>query len=168
MRFNLDARPVELSHGLVTEEEIKSARPVFLPAGSVGATVDEESAAGAIVYDHPIRRWNGTIEGLRFHVSEGRITRWEASSGSSAFKEYLDSEEMDGDRFAFVGFGLNPELSLGYTQDDKVLGAVELNFGESVSRGGKNRGSRNFWGAISSANVTVDGQRIMKAGKLLV
>ena len=168
LRFNLDERPVEMSHGLVTDEETKNGRVVFLPSGAVGTTVDEESAEGVISYDHPIRRWNGTTEGLKIRVKDGKVTEYAASRGADAFKEYLDSNGPDSNRFAFVGFGLNPMLKLGYTQDDKVLGSIELNLGENESRGGKNRGGRDFWGTVSNANVTVGNRTVAKSGKLVI
>ena len=168
LRFKLDERPVEVSHGLVTDEETKNGRVVFLPSGDVGTTVDEESAEGVVSYDGPIRRWNGTIEGLKIRVKDGRVTEYAASRGVDAFEEYLDSNGPDANRFAFIGFGLNPMLKRGYTQDDKVLGSVELNFGENESRGGKNRGGRNFWGTVSNANVTVDNRTVAKNGRLVI
>ncbi|MDV3294132.1 MAG: aminopeptidase [Nitrososphaerales archaeon] len=168
LRFDLDKRPVERSDGLVTEEDARKGRVVFLPAGATGTTVDEESAEGTIVYDNPIRMSNGTIEELTFQVRDGRVTKSAASRGLSVFKEYLSGEQGDGDRFAFFGFGLNPRLRLGCTQDDKVLGAVELNFGENQTRGGNNEGSRNFWGTVNGATVSVEGREIMRRGKLLV
>jgi len=168
LRFNLDRRPVEVSDGLVTDEEAKHGRVVFLPAGAAGVTVDEESAQGRIIYDNPIRTWRGTIEKLTLQVEDGRIISYTASEGLSAFKGDLGNEEGDGDRFAFIGFGLNPLLKLGYTQDDKVLGAMELNFGENESRGGKNKGGGNFWGAVSEATVAIGGRAVMREGKLLV
>lgn len=168
LRFGLANRPVEVSDGLVTDEETRKAQAVFLPAGAAGTTVDEESAEGKVVYDNPIHTRSGTIKKLTLHVKAGRITRYAASSGLNTFKEYLGNEENDEDRFAFFGFGLNPLLTLGYTQDDKVLGAIELNFGENESRGGRNRGERNFWGAVSNATVTVYNRTMMRRGKLLV
>lgn len=168
LSFRLDERGVEVSQGKVSNNQRRSGRPIFLPAGAVGTTVDEKSANGVIVYDKPIRARSGTIENLRLLVEDGRVREFSASRNAEAFREYLGESGGDSDRFAFVGFGLNPRLRPGYTQDDKVLGLIELNFGENVSRGGKNRGSGNFWGAVSKASVTAGGRTIMKAGRLLV
>jgi leucyl aminopeptidase (aminopeptidase T) len=168
LRFKLDERPVEVSHGLVTDEEAENGRVVFLPSGAVGTTVDEESAEGVISYDQPILSWKGRIEGLKIRVKGGRVTEYAASRGVGIFEEYLDSNGPDANRFAFFGLGLNPMLKRGYTQDDKVLGSTELNFGENESRGGKNRGGRNFWGTVSDADVTVGVRTIAKSGKLVI
>jgi leucyl aminopeptidase (aminopeptidase T) len=167
LRFGLDNRPIESSNGVVTDAEIEVSRPVFLPAGAVGTTVDEQSADGIVVYDHPIRRWNGTIRGLKLWVKRGRITDYTTSTGLASFKEYLENNGEFADRFAFIGFGLNSKLQLGYTQDDKVLGSIELNFGENESRGGTNIGGGNFWGVATGADVLIDGLAVMKSGRLL-
>jgi len=168
LRFSLDDRPIEASNGIVTEEDTQKGRPVFLPAGSMGTTVDEESAEGTIYYDLPIRTWKGIIQGLRLQVKGGKVISHKAMGKAEAFEDFLDANTGDAGRFAFVGFGLNPVLKPGYTQDDKVLGLIELNFGENQSRGGKNRGAGDFWGAVSNADVSVGGQPVMKMGKLLV
>ncbi len=167
LRFSLDDRPIETSDGIVSEEDTQKGRPVFLPAGGVGTTVDEESAEGTIYYDRPIRTWKGIIQGLRLQVKDGKVMSHRAMGKADAFGEFLDANAGDEGRFAFVGLGLNPSLKPGYTQDDKVLGSIELNFGENQSRGGKNRGAGSFWGAVSNADVSVGGQPVMKMGKLL-
>jgi leucyl aminopeptidase (aminopeptidase T) len=167
LRFSLDDRPIETSDGIVSEEDTQKGRPVFLPAGGVGTTVDEESAEGTIYFDQPIRTWKGIIRGLRLQVKNGKVMSHTAMGKADVFGEFLDVNAGDAGRLAFVGFGLNPLLKPGYTQDDKVLGSIELNFGENESRGGKNRGAGSFWGAVSNADVSVGGRLVMKMGKLL-
>jgi leucyl aminopeptidase (aminopeptidase T) len=165
-KFGLDDRPVEISDGLVTEQQVREGRPVFLPAGGVGVTVDEKSAEGRVVYDNPIYSSKGVIQELTFQVKAGKIIDCDASSGLEGFKDYLGNTDGEADRFAFFGFGLNPNLRLGYTQDDKVLGCIELNFGENESRGGKNRADGDWFGTINKATVTVDKHTMMRGGKL--
>lgn len=166
--FDLDGRAIEESDGTVSDQKAKSGTVVFLPAGWVGTTVDETSAEGSIVYDNPIRSPAGSIRKLTVRLRSGRIVDYRAAAGVEAFERLVESAKGDSDRFAFFGVGLNSCLRLGYGQDDKVLGSVELNFGESRSRGGKNRGDRNWWGTIRGATITVGGRRIMDDGALLV
>ncbi len=168
LSFGLDDREIEVSDGIVSERKARAGTVVFLPAGAIGVTVDEKGAKGRVVYDNTIRFSKGKIVKLEFAVESGRIVNHRARSGVAVFESYLRESPGDADRFAFFGIGLNPNLRLGYTQDDKVLGAVELNFGENRSRGGKNQGRGNWWGTVNRATITVDGHKIMENGKLLV
>jgi len=72
------------------------------------------------------------------------------------------------DRLAFFGFGLNPNLRHGFTQDDKVLGGVTIGFGDNSDKEGKNKADRGFWASMTGATVTIGNRRVMKDGKLLV
>jgi hypothetical protein len=72
------------------------------------------------------------------------------------------------DRFAFFGFGLNPRLRHGFTQDDKVLGGFTIGFGRNQDKGGRNRADRDWWASMTQATVTVGGRIVMEAGNLPV
>lgn len=168
LKFELDNRPVEISDGLVTEEKVREGRPVFLPAGGVGVTIDEKSAVGTIVYDNPIYFSKGRVDKLKLRLERGKIEEYSAVLGLANFKYYLDDTEGEADRFAFLGLGINPNLVLGYTQDDKVLGAIELNFGENKSRGGNNEAGGDWFGTVNHPTLTIDNHTIMTNGRILV
>jgi leucyl aminopeptidase (aminopeptidase T) len=166
LTFKLDHRPVKVSDGIVTEAKARAGEVVFLPAGDVEVSADEESAEGKVVYDVPIYSRNGTMRGLSIRVVHGRIAEYTALYGSDVFKKHVESGG-DADRFAFFGFGLNPNLRHGFTQDDKVLGGVTVGFGENEAKGGSNRANQDWWGSITHATVEINGQVIMKDGNLL-
>ncbi len=87
----------------------------------------------------------------------------------AAFGRWLKKGRGDIDRFGFFGFGLNPKLRHGFTQDDKVLGGVTIGFGDNSEKGGKNKSDpRGFWASMSGAKVTIDDKVIMHGGTLLV
>jgi leucyl aminopeptidase (aminopeptidase T) len=166
--FSLDDRPVTSSDGTISEEEARRGMVAFLPAGHVGTTVDEGSAEGTIHYDRAIPFQRGRTEGLTLQLKRGRIVSYEAASGVDNFEAHLRSLGGDSDRIAFFGVGLNPLLRLGYGQDDKVLGVVELNFGESRSRGGRNGGKGDWWGLVTRGSMTIGGRTVMERGRLMV
>ncbi len=172
-QFRLDKRPVDFSYGLATEEKVEKGEVVFLPAGGMEVSADEESGEGTVVYDVPIHSWDGTIHQLSLGVARGRITHVSAEAGEEIFQRYLQGEG-DVDRFAFFGFGLNPKLRHGFTQDDKVLGGVTVGFGDNHEKSGKNRARgktprpSNWWASMKDATVTIDRRTVMKDGNLLV
>jgi len=167
-RFRLDNRPVDFSNGQATPEKVEKGDAVFLPAGGVGVTLDEGSGVGTVVFDLPVRTGEGTIEQLTLELEGGRVAHVSAERDQKAFERYLNQGKGDVDRFGFLGLGLNPNLRYGFTQDDKVLGSVEVNFGDNKSRGGKNKASDSWWACVSGATVTIDSTQVLKDGRLLV
>ena len=143
---------------------------MFVPAGGVEVSADEESGEGTIVFDAPILSLvrGGRIEKLNLKVVDGRIVRHSAKSNSDAFGRWSSQGGGDIDRFGFFGFGLNPRLRHGFTQDDKVLGGVTVGFGDNSDKAGKNRaGGQGFWASMTHATVTIDNEVLMRAGRLL-
>jgi len=166
--FRLDKRPPDYSYGMATEEKAERGEVVFLPTGGIEVSAAEDSAEGRIVYDPLIRTGKGQVEDLTLQVAQGRIKQFSARSGKEIFERYLKEGTGDENRFAYFGFGLNPKLRYGFTQDDKVLGSTILGFGHSSSKGGKNIASGQWWASMTKATVTINGQRVMEDGRLLV
>ena len=167
-RFRLDKRPYDYSYGLATEEKAERGEVVFLPTGGIEVSAAEDSAEGRIVYDPLIRAGKSQVEDLTFQVAQGRIKQFSARSGKEIFERYLREETGDENRFAYFGFGLNPKLRHGFTQDDKVLGSTIVGFGHSSAKGGKNVAGGTWWASMTKATVTIRGQKVMEDGKLLV
>jgi leucyl aminopeptidase (aminopeptidase T) len=164
----LDRRPVGISDGMATKDNARKGLITFLPAGAIEVSVNEERAEGRVVYDAPVRMGNNMIKGLEVRLKEGRIKNYLAARGAGIFRQYLHRGGRDAGRFAFIGFGLNPNLRHGFTQDDKVLGGVTLGFGSNRTMGGKNKASEQWWASITRATVSINGTEMMEKGKLLV
>jgi leucyl aminopeptidase (aminopeptidase T) len=130
--------------------------------------VNEESVNGTVVYDIPAKRGNSVVKMLKLRIRDGQVAHHQAAEGDDLFKQYMNEGGRDAGRFGFIGFGLNPKLRYGYTQDDKVLGGVTIGFGDNKTKGGKNRANSEWWASITKGTVTVDGVPVMKEGKLLI
>jgi len=170
-RFRLDRRPVDTGYGLADNEMVRKGGMVFVPAGGVEVSADEKSGKGVVVFDAPILSLvkEGRIERLTLRVKNGRISQHSAASNSAAFGRWLKKGSGDVDRFGFFGFGLNPRLRHGFTQDDKVLGGVTIGFGDNSDKAGKNRaGGQGFWASMTGATMTIDGRVLMRAGRLSI
>src|SRR5207247_760441 len=131
---------------------------------------NEQSGQGRIVFDKPIRSLlkDGIINRLTLTISKGRIVNSSAGNQQQAFERWLKEGKGSVDRLAFFGFGLNPNLRHGFTQDDKVLGGVTIGFGDNSDKAGKNKADRGFWASMTGATVTIGNKHVMKDGKLLV
>src|SRR3989441_7174376 len=167
LRFRLDKRPLDYSYGLATEEKAERGEVLFLPTGGIEVSAAEDSAEGRIVYDTSIRSGKGQVEDLTFQVAQGQIRQFSARSGKEIFERYLREGTGDENRFAYFGFGLNPKLRHGFTQDDKVLGSTTVGFGDNKAKGGKNIASGGWWASMTKATVAINGQKVMENGKLL-
>jgi aminopeptidase len=169
LRFRLDRRSVSVSDGLVSEEKAEKGIVTFLPAGAVEVSASEESAEGKVVYDVPVRLESGIVVGLTLQIKSGRIVKFTAKGQKEIFERYLDEGMGDFNRFAFFGFGLNPHLRHGFTQDDKVLGGVTVGFGDNEDKGGRNKANGNgWWASMTEATVTIGDTKVMRDGMLLV
>ncbi len=170
LAFNLDNRAVDWFDGIMREEMRTRGRPAFLPAGGIEASAEETSAEGHVVFDSPILSLlkEGRIEMLTLRVSKGRITSFSAKTQEQAFGRWLKEGSGDADRFGFFGFGLNPNLRHGFTQDDKVRGGVTIGFGNNTDKPGRNKSDRSFWASMTNATVTVNDNLVVRDGRLLL
>jgi len=166
-RFKLAACEPIMSDSIVTDEDAAKGIVKFLPSGCVEVAVDENSAEGTVVFDVPIPfRGGKKIRGLTLMFKHGKVVKHMAETGIEAFENYMKSSEGDVDKFGFFGFGLNPGLRHGFTQDDKVLGGVTIGIGGNEDKGGKNRtsGNNHWWASMTKASVKIDGKIILKNG----
>jgi leucyl aminopeptidase (aminopeptidase T) len=169
LRFRLDRRPVGVSDGLTSKEKAEKGMVTFLPAGAIEVSASEESAEGRIVHDVPLRVESGTLVGLTLQIKNGRIMEFTAEEHREVFEHHLQEGKGDNNRFAFFGFGLNPHLRHGFTQDDKVLGGVTVGFGDNENKGGRNRADgHEWWASMTRATVTIGETKVMRDGVLLV
>src|SRR5207249_11471091 len=144
-------------------------RHAFVEAAGIEVSADEKSGEGIIVFDKPILSLlsEGRIETLELTVAKGRIIKFSASTQQEAFRRWMRNGKGDRDRFGFFGFGLNPRLRHGFTQDDKVLGGVTIGFGDNTDKAGRNKADSGFWASVTKATVTIGDRLIMKEGRLL-
>jgi len=169
LTFRLDRRPVNVSDGLTSKEKAEKGMVTFLPAGAIEVSANEESAEGRVVYDVPVRVGSGMVVGLTLQIKNGRIMEFAAEEHKEVFGHFLEEGEGEVNRFAFFGFGLNPNLRHGFTQDDKVLGGVTVGFGDNENKGGKNKADGyEFWASMTKATVTIGDTKVMRDGILLV
>jgi leucyl aminopeptidase (aminopeptidase T) len=163
LKFRLDRRPVGVSDGLTSEEKAEKGIVTFLPGGAIEVSASEESAEGRVVYDLPVRVESKMVVGLTLQIENARITKFTAEEHKEVFEQYLE-EGRGKIRFAFFGFGLNPNLRQGFTQDDKVLGGVTLGFRDNENKAD----SHEWWASITNATVTIGHTKVMRDGVLLV
>jgi leucyl aminopeptidase (aminopeptidase T) len=110
------------------------------------------------------------IEGLTFKFSKGKLTSFTAKGDIKAFQEHYDAAPAGREAFAAIDFGINPDVEV--PSGSKMVtwmaaGTVSVGIGNNVWAGGDNSVPFDVFAHLMGATVTVDGTRIIDAGKLV-
>ena len=152
---------------------INSDGQTNMPSGEVYTSPVEDSVNGTIFYSYPGLYQGHEVEGVRLHVKDGYIERWEATRG----KAFLDKIfAMEGTRrFGEAAIGTNysiDRMTKNILFDEKIGGTVHLAIGQSYLQcGGKNE-STVHWDMITDmtedGEIYADGELMYKNGKFLI
>ncbi|MFC1564001.1 aminopeptidase [candidate division KSB1 bacterium] len=115
-------------------------------------------------------------EPARFEVRDGYITSYDSNESGQRFKKLIEkAKEIDGnDNASFIAefaIGTNPTAKVtgNVLEDEKVLGTCHIAFGDNTSySGGANPSTLHMDVIIFEPDVTLDGDKIMEKGKLLI
>ncbi len=136
-----------------------------LPAGEIFVAPVEGTADGRLVVDvlfhTPVR------EPVSVVVKEGHAAK--VVGAPEAIHE-MNRGGKDGRNFGKFGIGLNPKARItgNVLEDEKVLGAVHIVFGDNAAYGGAVRCGVRVDAILTGASVDVDGKPILERGELTV
>lgn len=173
LRFKVDQRKWIVDDGAFTEEDL-AAKDVGmnLPCGEVFVAPVEDSANGKAVFDVPTSYFGHHVRDLKLEFKSGKIAHYEARLGAKEFETILNSATGDKDRIAEFAIGLNPRARFinDILVDEKVLGTIHIAIGNNKgpAYGGRNSSSIHWDLIMTKPTVFVDGNKIMKDGKLVV
>lgn len=177
LRFRIGTRPFNKQDGDASPAKMKEARiridrETELPAGVLRVAPLEETVRGRLVI--PKARLQGTTtRNIQFAIEDGRITRVAASENLAAVEAELKAGGDAARRFREFGLGFNPKLHT--IEGSEVLpyfgygaGVVRMSLGDNEELGGEVRGGYRRWFFFPDATVEVDGETLVRDGKLLV
>lgn len=138
-----------------------------LPAGEACLAPVEGTTQGTLVIDSI-----GEIvkQPLRIIVKNGWATKFEGPDAEQ-FENLLKSADRNAYNIGELGIGTNPKARVtgAVLEDEKVLGTIHIALGDNTSyTGGHTKSKIHIDGILLQPTVKVDGQVIMKNGKLLV
>jgi leucyl aminopeptidase (aminopeptidase T) len=166
--FELSKRPVHIDDGIIDKQDIENKTlDSQLPAGTALTTISETSGNGKVVFDRPLQFMGLNVQGIEWTFKDGRIKSMKAKKNFEPVSKQFDAASGDKDRISFLQIGLNPKAEYGYLNDHIVEGAVQIGIGDNEYIGGKNASSFGMAGTISKATLDVDGEKIIKNGRLL-
>ena len=136
-----------------------------LPAGEIFVAPVEGSADGRLVLDATFL--TRLSEPASVVVKEGYASK---VTGAPEAVAEMNRGGKDGRNFGKFGMGLNPRARITgrLLEEEKVLGAVHIAFGDNAAFGGTVRCGVRVDAILTQATVEVDGRTILERGALTV
>jgi leucyl aminopeptidase (aminopeptidase T) len=136
-----------------------------LPAGEIFVAPVEGSADGRLVFDATFH--TRLAEPASVVVKQGHASK---VTGAPEAVLAMNRGGKDGRNFGKVGIGLNPKARItgNVLEEEKVLGAVHVVFGDNAAYGGAVRCGVRVDAILTQATVEVDGKTILERGALTV
>lgn len=160
-----------INDGIISAEDHAASfagNMVFLPAGEVYLAPVPGTANGKIVVDN-FRVMNKEVNKLELDFKDGKLVSYKAGSGLEHFKKYYEQPAEGKDVFAFVDFGINPNVEIPADSKLRVwmpAGMVTVGIGNNVWAGGENNSMSNFAFFLPGSTVTLDGKPVVEKGVL--
>lgn len=134
-----------------------------LPAGELFISPVEGSAEGTLMVDGSFI--DTLLNPIKVSVKDGYATR---ITGAHDVVKELNKGGKEGRNIAKFGMGLNPNAKIigRFLEDSKVLGTVNIGFGDNSMFGGTVKSSVHLISVIKNPTVTIDNVLIMKDGEL--
>lgn len=124
LHFSLNDREGEIDDGKFN-----------MPDGEVCYGPVENSTEGFVYFQHPAKRGDNTLEGIRLELEKGRVVKSSARRNEKELKAYIDIADGTG-RFGEYGIGCNYAIKkpiLNMLFDEKIGGTVHFALGSSCS-----------------------------------
>ena len=170
LRFSIKGRKGLICNGEEVEENYKVCRyNLNIPAGEVFTTIVEDSANGVAVFDKVYV--DGTpVTDLKLTFRDGSAVAFEAKENEDKFAEYYETLTPADKLSAEFGIGTNEYVKdvIGCLHtDEKIAGTIHIAIGASIMYGGENDAPVHFDMIMPEPTVTIDGDYMMKDGKMV-
>ena len=170
LELRLKGRKPYVDDGVVDEADVKAGfGESTVPSGVVMVAVDEEFAEGRFNANRPTRF--GPSKGLtdqgRWDFENCRLAKFKYAKGEKEFNRLYVKAGPERDRIGILTIGLNPKIRDSPLFEDQERGVVTIYVGVNEWLGGANKGEFRTWLVLRGADVTVDGEPLLRAGKIV-
>jgi len=171
LKFKIEKRPVYVSDGIISDEDIKTGGPacmVYLPAGEVYCAPVPGTAEGKIVVDRQNYRGKDIL-GLTLAFKAGKLESMTAKTDLAEWKADYEAAGAGKDEFSIIDIGINPDVSLipGSRMESFVpVGMIYVGMGNNTWAGGQNTSNYGWGGFIPNSTLKVDGKVLVEKGVL--
>ncbi|HUI38752.1 MAG TPA: hypothetical protein VLY85_03870, partial [Thermoplasmata archaeon] len=108
----------------------------------------------------------GVFDSGRWTFERGRLVRYAYDEGGALFDESYRAAGEGRDRLGSVAVGLNEEIRTAPLLEDQGLGTITLHLGRNDFLGGSNRAAWWAWLYLRGADLSVDGELVVRRGKV--
>jgi leucyl aminopeptidase (aminopeptidase T) len=172
LKVKIEGRPFFVSDGIISADDIKKGGPavsVYIPAGEVFCAPVPGSATGKVVESQTFFLGK-EVNNLTLTFAAGKLTEMTGSGpGFAGLKAAYDAGGNGKELFAFVDFGINPNLRIwpasklgNWIQS----GMVTVGIGNNAWAGGDNKVSYGLINYLPGSSVTIDGRPVVENGVL--
>jgi len=165
VELSIEARPVFVLAGFATEPGTFAA----LPDGEVATCPVEDSAEGLIVFDHTMDGVGLLREPIKLEVEDGRVVEIHGGKEADMLRRIIKASDEGASNIAEFAIGTNPKALLmgNMAEDKKREGSVHFAIGDNHKLGGTVKSSIHLDGLLVKPTVELDGEVIVRVGKLL-
>jgi len=171
--LGLSRRKCYVDDGVITEDDVEAGfGESTVPSGVVVVAVDESVAEGRYVSNLPTRlglaQFKEQSDNGVWNFQNGRLTSYNYRKGKKSFDRMYAAAGEERDRPGILSIGLNPKIRMAPFFEDQEYGVVTCYIGANDWLGGTNKGEFKSWMALRGTDLQVDGEYILKAGKIVV
>jgi aminopeptidase len=167
LSFTLEGKKAHIYDGVIDDEDIKiGAVYATLPAGYVAAVATETSAHGVLSSSVPHANAGMLVQGITLRFEKGKLTSFEGDKNIDVVRNMWKKGIGDKDKIGWLAIGLNPKAKLGYINNQIVLGTATVGIGFNKELGGTNESDYALSVTDAKPTVKLDGETIIKQGKL--
>ncbi|MFQ5712345.1 MAG: aminopeptidase [Candidatus Geothermarchaeales archaeon] len=166
VRMSLEGRVAYVLAGFATDPGSFAALPDGeAPICPVGGT-----AEGTIVFDHTMDGIGLLKQPIRLEVEGGWVTDIGGGEEAKRLREIIEASDQGATNIAEFAIGTNPEALLigNMAEDKKKEGSVHIAIGDNHKLGGTVTSSIHLDGLMVSPTVELDGEVVVKRGRLLL
>lgn len=172
LTLRLLGRRPEVSDGYVPRARRGGAwNLVTLPAGVIVAPLADRVGEGIFHSNQPssvgISATVGPMAGGRWTFRAGRLERFTYDRGEELFSQSYARAPEGKERPGSLSIGLNEQTATAPLLEDQALGTVTLRIGRNDHLGGRNRVPWWAWLYLRGADVTVDGEAVLRGGRIV-
>ena len=170
LELRLKGRKSYIDDGVVDDADIDAGfGECTIPSGVVMVAVDESYSEGNIKSTRPTRHGpsRGTSEEGQWSFKNGRLAKYAYKKGEKEFSTLYKKAGPERDIPAILSIGLNPRIHNSPLLEDQAHGAVNFYIGSNEWLGGSTKGDFRSWLTLEGADVMIDDEPLLKAGKIV-
>lgn len=166
LSFSIESRKARRSTGIL----VNPGDWGNLPGGEAYIAPIEGTANGVLVIDGSMAGIGILREPIKVVFENGIAVKIEGGKEARILSEMLSKHGEEARYLGEFGIGTNPgaRISGVVLEDEKALGTIHIAFGSNFDFGGHIKAGIHLDGVVKDPDVYVDGELIMRSGKLLI